>query len=131
MPGRLRQPMALRRSPERVHAPAVSARPRPAISTDAWIVAVALAVVMLAAFHLVQVRHAAVRLGYSLSQATREREQLLEEQRKLRLEVATLKDPTRLRALARSLGLVEPDPARVLFLGRGSGRLALDAGREP
>lgn len=129
MPGRMRKPMALRRQAPAPDAPPATARAVPVISHNAWAVVIAMLVFTLAAFQLVRTRHAAVQIGYALSQANRERDQLLEDQRKLRLEVATLKNPVRLRSLAQSLGLVEPDPARIVRLGRAAGRLALDAAR--
>ncbi len=120
--------MALRKQTPSPAQPQAAVR-APVISKNAWAVVIALLVFTLAAFQLVRTRHAAVQIGYALSQATREHDQLLEDQRKLRLEVATLKNPVRLRSLAQSLGLVEPDPARIVRLGRATGRLALDGAR--
>lgn len=42
----------------------------------------------------------AVRLGYDMTKASETHSQLLEENKALRIEVATLKDPARLMALA-------------------------------
>lgn len=89
---------------------------------------------MLLAFALagivnVRAKHAVVQLGYSLSQASREHERLLADQRKLQVEVATLRSPSRLRKLATEmLGLGEPAPAQILRIdGAESGKLAMKA----
>jgi cell division protein FtsL len=68
---------------------------------------------------LVQVwlRLQVVQLGYVLSTASKLRSQLEQENRELRLELATLTSPARLEAVARTrLGLVEPDKGQLVLL---------------
>lgn len=77
---------------------------------------------MLAALLQVRARLVVVQLGYQLSEATREHKRLLAQNRKLQVEVATLRSPRRLRKLAlEQLGLREPVPAQIV---RGGARAA-------
>ena len=58
-----------------------------------------------------------VHLGYVLSTTSKLQGQLEQENRELRLELATLTSPDRLEALARSrLGLREPEKGQVIIL---------------
>lgn len=56
--------------------------------------------VVLAALFYVWTHVASVRLGYEISRAGEEHRALIEENRALRVELASLKDPKRLAALA-------------------------------
>lgn len=56
-------------------------------------------------------------VGYALSEAHAEREALVREQRALELELATRRAAARIEGDARKrLGLVEPDPERIIRL---------------
>jgi cell division protein FtsL len=69
-----------------------------------------------------------VQLGYQLSKAASEHKQLLTESRKLKLEVATLRNPRRLRKLAKEkLGLIEPRPFQILRSKKSVGKVAATA----
>jgi cell division protein FtsL len=71
-------------------------------------------------------------LGYRLSRAASENKKLQAESRKLRLEVATLRNPRRLRRLASGkLGLFEPRPEQVITIERKDGRGKLAVGGYP
>ena len=61
-------------------------------------------------------RHEVVRLGYQLSQSSEELRHAKELGRRLELERATLTDPSRIRTLATSLGMVPvpPDQIRIV-----------------
>lgn len=61
---------------------------------------------------------AAQRASADAQTLQRERELLVEENRKLRLEKASLEDLHRVEKLAARLGLVAPDPARVVVVER-------------
>lgn len=93
-------------------------RPQRRVSgwTPAWTAMTVLIVVYaIAAVVHVRAQLAVVQLGYQLSKAAQVNEKLTAETRKLQLEVATLRDPRRLRRLAKQeLGLAEPKPAQIL-----------------
>ena len=74
---------------------------------------------------------AEVHLGYQISKAIHEHKCLLADSRKLQVEVATLRNPRRVRAIAiESLGLIEPLAQQLVWGDRESrGKLAL--GRAP
>ncbi len=102
-------------------------RPGPSGWTAGWTAAV----VVVAAFSLAAIFHVrtklvAVELGYRLSRAASENKQLQAESRKLRLEVATLRNPRRLRRMASGkLGLYEPRSDQVITIGTpGHGKFA-------
>ena len=58
-----------------------------------------------------------VQMGYALSTISKLQGRLEQENRELRVELATLTSPERLEALARSrLGLVTPDKGQVIVL---------------
>lgn len=81
----------------------------------------ALLVALFAAVGVVHVsaRVMVVKMGYELSRLNDERSALAREHDKLKLELATLKAPARLEALARTrLGLAPPAPGVVLEPGR-------------
>lgn len=93
-----------------------------------WYVGVLLIVLFaLAAVIHVRSRHLVVQSGYRLSDATREHERLMADYRKLQVEVATLKNPRRLRELAASsLNLFEPKASQIVCVDEEpEGKLAL------
>ncbi len=62
-------------------------------------------------------RFALVRHGYAIERLKAEREALVESNRQLRLEEASLSNPERIDAIARAdLGLKPPDPKQVVHL---------------
>jgi cell division protein FtsL len=69
-----------------------------------------------AMFH-VWSRHMVTELGYSLSEEQARNDQLLSENKALRIEISTLKSPKRLELIATSqLGLSAPKPEQVVYL---------------
>jgi cell division protein FtsL len=66
-------------------------------------------------------------LGYLMAKAIPEHKRLLEKSRKLQVEIATLRSPRRVRAIAmKQLGLIEPLPQQLVLSDHGSkGKLAL------
>ena len=58
-------------------------------------------------------RQQVIRLGYELSRAIEDLSRKQEENRRLRLEKATLTNPDRIRRLARSLGMDQPGPHQI------------------
>lgn len=97
--------------------------------SSGWTAAViVVATLTLAAILHVHTKLAAVELGYHLSKAASLNKKLRAESRKLRLEVATLRNPRRLRRLATGkLGLYEPRPGQVIVIDRAverDGKLA-------
>ena len=54
--------------------------------------------------------------GYDISQLKSEEMKLMEINRKLRLELAILKSPKNLEALAKKLGLRQPAPDQIIIL---------------
>lgn len=69
---------------------------------------------------------AEVQLGYQISKAITEHKRLLADSRKLQVEVSTLRNPRRVRAIAmENLGLIEPLPQQLVWGDRESrGKLA-------
>jgi len=58
-----------------------------------------------------------ITLGYETSQTTREEQKLLQENKKLRLELAALKAPSRIERMAsRELGLVNPQKEQLIIV---------------
>jgi cell division protein FtsL len=106
-------------------------RPPSRLPRGWWAGALVILALGIAALVHVRAKHAVVQLGYALSLATTEHEHLVADQRKLQVEVATLRSPPRLRQLATErLGLVEPDPTQILRLdGESQGSLALRSGK--
>lgn len=75
--------------------------------------------VVLAALFYVWTHVASVRLGYEISRAGEAHRALIEENRALRVEVASLKDPKRLAALAtEKYGLAPPQPSQIIKRGQ-------------
>ena len=72
--------------------------------------------VVMALLH-VWLRLQVVHLGYVLSTRSKLQSQLVQENRELKVELATLTSPGRLEAMARSrLGMIEPARAQVVVL---------------
>ncbi|MCC6746669.1 MAG: cell division protein FtsL [Deltaproteobacteria bacterium] len=64
----------------------------------------------------------AIELGYKISEATRRHGQLVETNRRLRIEIAVLKDPARIARLAgEELGLRPPEPEQIRRLRKPGG----------
>lgn len=81
----------------------------------------ALAIALLAAVGVVHVtsRVLVVRVGYELSKLDQEATALTRDNDRLKLELATLKSPTRLESIARSqLGMAPPAAASIIHLGK-------------
>ena len=86
-----------------------------------------LLVAVLGVVHVAR-RQQVIRMGYELTRATEELSQMQEENRRLRLEKATLTNPERIRWLAESLGMTQPGPDQIRVLsGSQAGQ---PAGRE-
>lgn len=69
-----------------------------------------------AMFH-VWTRHMVTELGYSLSESQTTVEQLISENKALKIEISTLKSPKRLELIATGqLGLASPKPEQVVYL---------------
>jgi len=62
----------------------------------------------------------AIECGYRVEQLRAQRSGLMEMNRELRLEEASLRDPQRIDALARRMGLVAPQAGQVVRLDGGS-----------
>jgi len=73
------------------------------------------ALVGVALLHVWQ-RLRVVQLGYVLSTTTKLERRLEQENRELRLELATLTSPKRLEAMAQRIGLREPSKGQVVVL---------------
>ncbi len=103
-----------------------AARSRKAVWPVGWtaVIAVILVFTLAAVLH-VRAKLVVVQLGYQLSEATKKNKRLMTALRKLRLEVATLRNPRRLRLLAtEKLGLAEPSPGQILNNAKDRGRVA-------
>jgi len=84
-----------------------------------WIWCLVFAGLAAAAGLHVRERLLVVQLGYALSEAADQNRRLQAEHRKLSVEVATLRNPRRLRALAvERLRLAEPAAGQILQAGR-------------
>lgn len=80
---------------------------------------VAMVIVGSAAVCQVWIRLRVIDYGYKISKATREHNQLLELNRRLRLELALLKNPERITQIARNeLNLQSPNPDQIKRLRR-------------
>jgi cell division protein FtsL len=56
------------------------------------------------------------QIGFDLSRLQKDERALLELNKKLKVELATLKSPQNLEAAARSLGLKDAEPEQIVFL---------------
>jgi cell division protein FtsL len=69
------------------------------------------------AFVHIWTRHMATELGYRISAEQSTKEELLSENKSLKLEISTLKSSKRLEAIARDkLGMRSPNPDQVVYL---------------
>ena len=64
-----------------------------------------------------------IEYGYKISELKSQRDSLVEMNRALRLEEASLRDPERIDVLARRMGLVPPAPGQVVHLDGSAGDL--------
>jgi len=81
-----------------------------------WTVAV-LATAVSLVVHLA-LRFETVRLGYQVSEARRAQRELIDSQRLLSLEAATLRQPDRIESVARgTLGMDVPKPSQIISIG--------------
>lgn len=60
--------------------------------------------------------YSAIEYGYQIQALKGERDRLVEVNRTLRLEEASLRDPQRIDALARGMGMIAPQPGQVVQL---------------
>ena len=102
------------------HAGAVREASLPArgIDRSLVIVTIAVAAVFIAcALFSVWAHHQVVSLGYEISEANQEEQDLLQESKKLRLEVASLKSPGRIQGTAlRDLGFTNPQKDQLIIV---------------
>jgi len=69
------------------------------------------------AFFHIWSRHMSTELGYKISEEQTKKEELLSEEKSLRLEISTLKSSKRLEAIARDkLGMKSPSPDQVIYI---------------
>jgi cell division protein FtsL len=72
-----------------------------------------------ALFHI-WTRHMATELGYAITVEQTKQDNLLSENKSLRLEISTLKSSRRLEEIAKSkLGMNSPSPEQVVYLWLG------------
>jgi cell division protein FtsL len=87
--------------------------------------AVCFVAVLVASLAYVSLRLGVIHTGYAIAEQSGERRALEEENRKLRVEEALLRNPERIERLAREkLGMVRPDPQRIRVVKPDSGELA-------
>ncbi len=65
--------------------------------------------------------YSAIEYGYQIQAMKGERDRLVEVNRTLRLEEASLRDPQRIDALARGMGMIAPQPGQVQQLDSPTG----------
>jgi cell division protein FtsL len=82
------------------------------------VVTIAVAAVFIAcALFSVWAHHQVVSLGYEISQANQEEQELLQASMKLRLDVASLKSPNRIQETAlRDLGFTNPQKDQLIIV---------------
>jgi cell division protein FtsL len=102
------------------HAGATREAGAPARGVDRSLVGVtiaAAAVFIACALFSVWAHHQVVSLGYEISQANQEEQELLQANKKLRLEVASLKSPGRIQGTAlRDLGFANPQKDQLIIV---------------
>lgn len=82
-----------------------------------WMIVIGMLILMALLVVLAHYKHREIKLGYELSTAISEREALLEENRKLRIELRVQSSRDRLEPMAsRQLGLTQIRPEQILFL---------------
>jgi len=72
-----------------------------------------------------------IEYGYKIESQKTERERLMEVNRTLKLEAASLRDPGRIDALARQMGLESPQPGQVIRLNPDDVSAAIMAQASP
>lgn len=78
--------------------------------------AIALAFIGCSLFN-VWAHHQVISLGYEISQASQEEQDLLQENKKLRLELAALKSPRRIENVAlKELGFINPQKQQLIIV---------------
>jgi len=81
-----------------------------------WALAIALTFIGCSLFN-VWAHHQVISLGYEISQASQEEQSLLEENKKLRLELAALKSPRRIENVAlKELGFINPQKEQLIIV---------------
>jgi cell division protein FtsL len=102
------------------HAGSVREAKAPARGIDRSLVFVTLgvaAVFITCALFSVYAHHQVISLGYEISQANQEEQELLQMSKKLRLEVASLKSPGRIQGTAlRDLGFTNPQKDQLIIV---------------
>jgi cell division protein FtsL len=102
------------------HAGAVREASFPARGIDRSLVVVTIAVAAVfiaCALFSGWAHHQVVSLGYEISQANQEEQELLQASKKLRLEVASLKSPGRIQGTAlRDLGFTNPQKDQLIIV---------------
>ncbi len=82
-----------------------------------WMIVIGMLILMALLVVLAHYKHREIKLGYELSNAISEREALLEENRKLRIELRVHSSRDRLEPMAsRQLGLTQLRPEQILFI---------------
>jgi cell division protein FtsL len=93
------------------------AAPREANRNLIFIVLVAAMAVIACSLFYVWAHHQIISLGYETSEAAREEQALLQENKRLRLELASLKAPGRIERMAQhELGLVAPQKEQLIIV---------------
>jgi cell division protein FtsL len=78
------------------------------------VIVAALALAASAAIAQVWTHQQAIAYGYEITRETKRHARLLEQNRRLRIELAVLKDPARISKLARQrFGLADPEPEQI------------------
>lgn len=105
------------REQDTTFSPRAEAGPRE-VNRNLIFVALILAIVFIGcSLSYVWSHHQIIALGYEVSQAAREEQELLQENKKLRLELAALKSPARIERMAsRDLGLVAPQKEQLIIV---------------
>jgi len=97
--------------------PQIASKPKQ-VNRNLIFMALVLAVVFIAcSLFYVWSHHQIIALGYETSQANREEQELLQENKKLRLKLAALKAPSRIERMAsQELGLVNPKKEQLIIV---------------
>ncbi len=92
--------------------------PSKRVNGDLVIVALFGALALIGCFLFnVWAQHQVVSLGYEISQASQEEQNLLKENKRLRLELAALKSPRRIEKMAlKELGFVNPQKEQLIIV---------------
>jgi cell division protein FtsL len=108
----------LRRVAIRVNAEEGEASASPAVEGNLWLVALALAFLLVAcSLFYVWAHHQIVTLGYEISQAQEKEQELLNTNKRLRLELAALKSPSRIESKAlKEFGFVKAEKEQLVIV---------------